>query len=162
VLTGIALRLRMTKFSARCIIKRVNFAHKILSISSACLIRIESRMELMDGSMSTFSFSFLLITSGFSSTSFDDAASTSGSGVDEGQCDVSTMLPTCGHLQNLLLCLSTTCELKFSSVIAAVRVDLTQLKYGRSVLDCVQRREVNQTSPASVSLCALLTMAGDV
>lgn len=34
-----------------------------------------------------------------------------------------------------LLCLSTTCDEKFSRHIAAVRVDLTAARYGLSVLD---------------------------
>lgn len=37
-----------------------------------------------------------------------------------------------------LLCLSTTCDEKFCSVKAAVKVLLTALRYGRRVLDCME------------------------
>lgn len=50
---------------------RVNLWHNIRSISSACLILILSRIELIEGSIKTRSFSFLEIVSGFRSTSFD-------------------------------------------------------------------------------------------
>lgn len=50
--------LRMTmNCSARCIRNRVNLWHKFSSISSACLILIETRTELMDGSIRQYSFS---------------------------------------------------------------------------------------------------------
>ena len=52
-LTGIAFLLKMTNPSARMVMNLVNFLHKILSISSACLIQMDSRIELMDGSMRT-------------------------------------------------------------------------------------------------------------
>lgn len=57
------------KLSALCIMNRVNLWHKILSISSACLILILIRIELIEGSINTRSFSFLEIVSGLSSTS---------------------------------------------------------------------------------------------
>lgn len=62
-----------------------------------------------------------------------------------------------------LLCRSTTCELKFSSVMAAVRVDLTQLRYGRNVLDWRRSKAIGQPiiqSCVSVSLVIFLTMLG--
>jgi hypothetical protein len=52
-LTGIAFLLKMTNPSARMVMNLVNFLHKILSISSACLMQMDSRIELMDGSMRT-------------------------------------------------------------------------------------------------------------
>jgi hypothetical protein len=52
-LTGIAFLLKITNPSARMVMNLVNFLHKILSISSACLIQMDSRIELMDGSMRT-------------------------------------------------------------------------------------------------------------
>lgn len=50
---------------------RVNLWHSILSISSACLILILSRIELIEGSMRTRSFSLREIISGLSKTSLD-------------------------------------------------------------------------------------------
>ena len=69
--TCTGLRRRTTKFSARCIMKRANLWQRMRSISSACLILMLSRTELMDGSMSTRSFSLREIVSGLRSTSFD-------------------------------------------------------------------------------------------
>ena len=68
-LTGFLLK--TTKLSARCIMNLVNLWHKILSISSACLILMLTRMEFTEGSISTRSFSFLEIVSGLRRTSFD-------------------------------------------------------------------------------------------
>jgi hypothetical protein len=62
---------RITKPSARIVMNLVNFLHKILSISSACLMHIESRIELMDGSMRTFSDSFREMVSALRRTSGD-------------------------------------------------------------------------------------------
>jgi len=70
-LTGIGFRLKMMKLSARPVIKRVNLWHKIFSISSACLIAMLTRTELMDGSIMTRSLSFREIVSGVSKTSLD-------------------------------------------------------------------------------------------
>lgn len=70
-LTGMALRRKTTKFSARCIKKRENLWHSILSISSACLILRLMRTELMDPSISTRSFSFLAMLIGVNKSSFD-------------------------------------------------------------------------------------------
>lgn len=50
---------------------RVNLWHSILSISSACLILMLSRIELIDGSMRTRSFSLREIINGLSKTSLD-------------------------------------------------------------------------------------------
>ena len=59
------------KLSARCIKNRVNLWHRIRSISSACLILMLTRIEFTEGSMSTRSFSFRDIVSGFRSTSLE-------------------------------------------------------------------------------------------
>ncbi len=59
------------KLSARCIINLVNLWHRILSISSACLILMLRRIELIDGSIKTRSFSFLEIVNGLSRTSLE-------------------------------------------------------------------------------------------
>jgi hypothetical protein len=60
-LTATALRLIIINCSALCIKKAVNFRHKMISISSACLILIETLTELMEGSMRQRSFSVLEI-----------------------------------------------------------------------------------------------------
>lgn len=49
---------------------RVNLWHKIFSISSACLIPMLTRTELIDGSIITRSLSLREIVSGVRSTSF--------------------------------------------------------------------------------------------
>jgi len=64
-ITGTGFRLKIIKFSARPVKNRVNLCAKIRSISSACLIFILIRMELMEGSMSTCSFSLRAICIGF-------------------------------------------------------------------------------------------------
>ena len=61
--------LRITKFSARWAKKRMNFLHKMLSNSSACLMQTLTRMEFTDPSINTRSPLFLLITTGLSSSS---------------------------------------------------------------------------------------------
>lgn len=63
-LTGTALRRKTKKFSARCIKNRVNLWQRIFSISSACLILMLTRTALMEHSISTFSFSLRLTTTG--------------------------------------------------------------------------------------------------
>jgi hypothetical protein len=68
-LTATGLRLMIINCSARCIKKAVNFRHKIISISSACLILIETRTELMEGSMRHRSFSVLEIVNGCNKSS---------------------------------------------------------------------------------------------
>jgi hypothetical protein len=67
--TSTAFRRIITKCSARCIKKLVNLRHNISSISSACLILIDTRTELMEGSIKHLSVSVLLTTSGLSSNS---------------------------------------------------------------------------------------------
>ena len=56
----------------------MNWDTRIDSISSACLMRTETRTELMDGSMRHCSSLFRDTRSGFSSASSDNLASTSG------------------------------------------------------------------------------------
>lgn len=68
-LTG--FRRKTMKFSARCIMNRVNLWQSIRSISSACLILMLSRMELIEGSMRTRSFSLREMVRGWRSTSLD-------------------------------------------------------------------------------------------
>ncbi|KAJ8982576.1 hypothetical protein NQ317_005047 [Molorchus minor] len=97
--------LKTMKFSARIIMNLMNFLHRIFSISSACLTDILILTELTDVSMSTFSFSFLDMTTGVSTNSLELLTSTSG-----------------------LLCLSTTCEEKLSKHIAAVNVWRTAVR----------------------------------
>jgi hypothetical protein len=70
-LTGIAFLLKMIKPSALIVMNLVNCLHKIRSISSACLIQIDNRIEFTDGSMRTFSNSFREIVSAFRRTSGD-------------------------------------------------------------------------------------------
>ena len=67
--TGTGFLLKMIKFSARPVKNLVNLCAKIRSISSACLILILIRIELMDGSMRTCSFSLRAICSGFKTIS---------------------------------------------------------------------------------------------
>ena len=74
----------------------------MFSISSACFIRMLTRMLLTLGSMKTFSFSLRAIVRGFSSTSGELCASISGT-----------------------LCRSDACEEKLESERAAVREDRT-------------------------------------
>ena len=93
----------MRKFSALLIMKPVNLWQRSLSMSSACLIEMETLTELMLGSMRTFSLSFLEMMTGFRRTSGDYWISISG-----------------------LLCLSTFWLEKFSRHMAASRVLLTQ------------------------------------
>lgn len=120
--TSTGFRLKTTKFSALIIMNLINLWQRIFSISSACLIEILMRTELIEASINTFSFSFLEITTGLSNNSllvlffqkktlfnvplfiFNKIYLTSTSG---------------------LLCLSTTWEEKFSKHIAASSVLLT-------------------------------------
>ena len=103
---------------------------------------IDNRKELTDGSMRTRSCSLRETMRGWSRTSGDALFTVSfeysagkhlpigfvGDGVGRKTDPAST---------SGLLCLSTTCEEKFSNVRAAVRVLRTALRYGRSVLDCI-------------------------
>lgn len=68
----------MKKLSALCVKNLVNLCTRICSISSACLILMLIRTELMEGSINTLSVSFRLTVKGLSRTSGDEAASTSG------------------------------------------------------------------------------------
>src|SRR5579871_4665990 len=61
----------MMKFSARPVKNLVNLCAKIRSISSACLILMLMRMELMEGSIRTCSFSLRAMCMGFSTISVD-------------------------------------------------------------------------------------------
>jgi hypothetical protein len=70
-LTGIGFLLRMIKLSARPVKNLVNLWARIRSISSACLILMLMRIELMDGSIRTCSFSLRAICSGFRMISGD-------------------------------------------------------------------------------------------
>ncbi len=107
----------MTKFSALRIMKPMNLWQSNRSISSACLMAMDTRIELMDGSMRTRSLSLREITTGFKSSSGDSFTSISG-----------------------LLWRSTFCEEKFSRHMAAWSVRLTANKYGFSVADCKTER----------------------
>lgn len=99
---------RMKNDSARCVRKRVNLWTRMFSISSACLILILMRTELMLGSMRTRSFSLRATVRGVRRTSGDVWASISGT-----------------------LCRSVVWEAKLESVSAAVRLLLTACRYGR-------------------------------
>ena len=55
--TSTAFLLIITNCSARCIKNEVNLWHKICSISSCCLILIDTLTELMDDSIKHISFS---------------------------------------------------------------------------------------------------------
>lgn len=68
--TAMGFLRRMIKLSARPVMKRVNLCAKILSISSACLIAMLTRTELIDGSIMTRSLSFLEMVRGVRRTSF--------------------------------------------------------------------------------------------
>ena len=70
-LTCTGFRRSTIKLSALCIMNRVNLWQRIRSISSACFILILNRMELIEGSMRTRSFSFREMVSGLSSTSLE-------------------------------------------------------------------------------------------
>lgn len=100
---------RMKKASARCVKNLVNLCTRICSISSACLILMLTRMLLIDGSMSTLSFSFLEIVRGFNKTSGDVWASISGT-----------------------LWRSEVWDAKFDKHKAEVREDRTHWRYGRN------------------------------
>jgi hypothetical protein len=70
-LTSTGFLLKITKFSARIVMNRVNFLHKILSISSACLIQMDIRILLIEGSTRTRSDSLREMINGLRSTSTD-------------------------------------------------------------------------------------------
>lgn len=89
----------MKKASLLWVRKRVNLWTRMCSISSACLILMLMRTELMDGSIRTRSFSLRAMVRGVRRTSGDDWASISGT-----------------------LCRSAVWEAKLESVSAAVRL----------------------------------------
>ena len=96
--------------SLLCMRKRVNLWQRISSISSACLMLMETRTEFTDGSIRQRSCSVLQIVIGLRRSSLDARVSTSG-----------------------LLWRSTVWEGKLRMQEPASRVDLTQFRYGRSV-----------------------------
>ena len=98
---------RMKKCSALIITKLMNFLHKIFSSSSACLMAMDTRIELTDPSIKALSFSFRLTITGVRSNSLLLLTSTSG-----------------------LLWRSTTCDSKFSRHMVAVSVERTAVRYG--------------------------------
>jgi hypothetical protein len=106
------LRLRMTKLSARCVRKRMKRLARMSSTSSDFLRATLILKELMEPSINTLSFLFLLMVRGFNNSSLLVFNSTSG-----------------------LLCLSTICEPKFSKHMAACMVARTQAKYGLLAID---------------------------
>lgn len=105
--------LKITNASARIIKNLVNLCARICSISSACLILMENRTELIDGSIRTCSEALRAMTRGVRRTSGVEPASISGT-----------------------LWRSATWEAKGSRVRAAVREERTAERYGRRVLDC--------------------------
>lgn len=78
ITTLIGFLRRMKKDSALCVKNLVNLWTRMCSISSACLILMLIRMELMLGSIKTRSFSFRAIVNGVRRTSGDVWASISG------------------------------------------------------------------------------------
>jgi hypothetical protein len=99
---------KMKKDSARCVKNRVNLCTNMLSISSACFMRMLTRTLLTLGSMKTFSFSLRATVKGLSKSSGELAASISGT-----------------------LCRSDVCDAKLDTARAAVRDDRTHWRYGR-------------------------------
>lgn len=91
--------LKIKNDSARCVKNLVNLWTRICSISSACLILMLMRTELMLGSIRTRSFSLREMVSGVSRTSGDVWASISGT-----------------------LCRSAVCDAKSDKVSAAVKL----------------------------------------
>lgn len=114
--------LRMKNASALCVKNLVNLCTKICSISSACLILMLTRTLLILGSIKTLSFSLRDMTSGFSKTSGELAASISGT-----------------------LWRSDAWDAKLARDNAAVREARTHCKYGRSDWD--YRALANETCP---------------
>ncbi|KAJ1558414.1 hypothetical protein HK096_001080 [Nowakowskiella sp. JEL0078] len=105
------------------------------STSSACLILMLTLTELMEPSISTFSFSLRLTTTGVRRTSFEPLHSkkeTRKLGENERNKAVEGKYldSTSG-----LLCRSTCCDEKLLRQRAAVRVERTAARYGRSVFD---------------------------
>lgn len=92
--------LKIVKLSARCIKNLEKLRHKTVSISSACLILILTRNELIDGSIKHFSRSVLQIRIGFIVDIFDELKMT-------------TTSLSYGYSTSGLLCLSTDSDGKF-------------------------------------------------
>ncbi len=67
--TSVALRRMIINWSARCIKNRVNLWQRTSSISSACLIIMDTRTELTEGSILHFSLSLRQMTIGFNISS---------------------------------------------------------------------------------------------
>ena len=90
--TGTGFRRRIIKFSARPVKNLVNLCAKILSILSACFILMLMRIELMDGSISTCSFSLRAMCIGLSTISEDVLPSQRGTKSDpedvRGRCRI--------------------------------------------------------------------------
>lgn len=113
-LGSVGFLLSMTKLSALIIMNLVNLCANILSISSDCFIATEIRTELILVSIKTRSLSLRLMIIGFNNSSLLLRTSISG-----------------------LLCLSTTCELKFMRQMEASNVRRTAVKYGLSDCDII-------------------------
>lgn len=118
-----------TNCSARCCRNAVNLCARMRSISSLCLIRIDTLVELIDGSINVDSLSVRVMVIGVRRSSLLLRSSTSGR-----------------------LCRSTVCEGKFRKQRAASRVDLMHVKYGRSVFAC---RGTEGTARSVVNLIVL-------
>lgn len=137
-LTSTGFLRKITKLSALIIKKRENLWHRIRSRSSACLILMLTRTELTEGSIRTFSFSLRLITRGFINSSLDFL---------HVMCMVRRIcvlysMRSFAYPDSIsgVLCLSATWEEKFSKHKAAVKVERTAVRYGRSVLDYIKSR----------------------
>ena len=132
------------KLSARMVMNRVNLWQRSFSISSACLMLMLSRIELTEGSMSTLSFSLRDMTRGINRTSCDVLMpSINISDLNRGSMDLPCFnfgfVVSLYNLETLLIELYfhektslITWDAKFSNVIAAVKVDRTAARYGRS------------------------------
>lgn len=124
------------KFSARIIMKRMNFLQRIFSISSACFTAMLIRIELIEVSINTFSLSFLDITTGVNKSSL--LVLTCAANEKKIILFIPSFLKGAFYILTStsgLLCLSTTWEEKFSKHMAAAKVCLTAFKYGLSVAD---------------------------
>ena len=103
--TLIGFRRSTKNASALCVRNLVNLWTRMFSISSACLMRMLTRVLLTLGSTSTRSLSLRATTSGFNASSGAVPASTSGT-----------------------LCRSAVCEAKLERARAAVSVARTQAR----------------------------------
>ncbi len=126
--TSIAFLRIIKNFSDRCIRKRVNLWQRISSMSSDCLIRIETRTELTEASIKHDSLSDREIITGFKVNSLLCLQKKMNSSwFRQFKMDVvnSYFNSTSG-----LLCLSTIWEGKFRMQTAAFKVAFTVSKYG--------------------------------